>query len=191
MVIVIIDSYSSPLLSFRMSCVEQLIFSGAASHLSGLRRAGAWICALGLVIGLMGCQPRVSKSPSLPPPVTRAAPLPRMVGPTFYVSINKLRLRACPGLDCPKISTLELNAEVETMGKIENWTQIKVKKDGTIGYVNSRYLSPHPVEVARITKKKPKKVKHRKAKQHPETAGEEGNAGLKNQEPSPPLPRVM
>ena len=151
-------------------------------------RPGAWICALGLVICLMGCQPRVNTAPPLPPPLPPAATLPRPVHPTFYVTINQLSLRACPGVDCPKTSTLELNAEVEKMGEIENWTQIKVKKDGTIGYVSSRYLSPRPVEVAQLTKKKPKKAKPRKATQPPEAAGEEGEAGPKKQEPSPPLP---
>ena len=152
-------------------------------------RPGAWICALGLVICLMGCQPRVNKAPPLPPPLPpTAAPLPRPVRPTFYVTINQLSLRACPAIDCRKISTLELNAEVEKMGEIENWTQIKVKKDGTIGYVSSRYLSPQPVKVAQLTKKKPKKAKPRKATQPPEAAGEEGEAGSKKQESSPPLP---
>ena len=151
-------------------------------------RPSAWICALGLVICLMGCQPRVNKAPPLPPPLPPAAPLPQPVRPTFYVTINQLNLRACPGKDCPKISALELNAEVEKMGEIENWTQIRVKKDGTIGYVSSRYLSPQPVEVAQLTKKKPKKAKPPKATQPPEAAGEEGEAGPKKQEPSPPLP---
>ena len=130
----------------------------------------------------MGCHPQVTKSPPLPPPPAPAAPLPRAVRPTFYVTINQLSLRACPGLECPKTSTLELNTEVEKMGDIENWTQIKVKKDGTIGYVSSRYLSPQPVEVAKRTKKKPKKAKHRKAIQPSETAGEEEKA-----EPAPYL----
>jgi len=143
-------------------------------------RSGAWICALGLVICLMGCQPRVNKAPPLPPPLPPAAALPRPVRPTFYVTINQLSLRTCPGKDCHKIRTLELNAEVEKMGEIENWTQIKVKKDGTMGYVSSRYLSLQPVEVAQNTKKKPKRAKPRKATQPPEAAGE--------QEPSPPLP---
>jgi SH3-like domain-containing protein len=120
-----------------------------------------------------------------------ATPLPRPVRPTFYVTVNQLSLRACPGLDCPKTSTLELNAEVEKMGESKNWTQIRVKKDGNIGYVSSRYLSPQPVDVAKPTKKKHKKAKHRKATQPPEAAGEEGKDGSKKQEPSPPLPRVM
>jgi hypothetical protein len=164
-------------------------------------RPGACICALGLVICLVGCQPQASKAPPLPPPLPPAAPLPQPVRPTFYVTINQLNLRACPGIDCPKISALELNAEVEKMGEIENWTQIRVKKNGTIGYVSSRYLSPHPVEVAKPTKKKTKKAKSTKKKtkkakppkatQPPEAPGKEGEAGPKKQEPSPPLPRVM
>jgi hypothetical protein len=124
-------------------------------------------------------------TPPLPP---AAGAQPRPARPTFYVTINQLSLRACPAKDCRKISTLKLNAEVEKMGAIENWTQIKVKKDGTIGYVSSRYLSPHPVEVAQHTKKKTKKARPRKAIQPPEAAGEEEEAGPKKQEPSPPLP---
>jgi hypothetical protein len=42
-----------------------------------------------------------------------------------------------------------------------------VKRDGTIGYVSSRYLSPQPVKVAKRIKNKPKKAKHRKATQPP------------------------
>jgi hypothetical protein len=166
---------------------------------TGNGRPRAWICALGLSICLIGCQPRVYEAPPAPPPLPPAAPLRQPVRPTFYVTINQLNLRACPGKDCPKTSALELNAEVEKMGEIENWTQIRVKKDGTIGYVSSRYLSPQPVKVAKSTKKKPKKAKPPKTKQPPEAAEEEGEAGAKKQEPSPPLaepedpkgPRVM
>ncbi len=154
-------------------------------------RPGAWTCALGLLICLMGCQTPVAKAPQLPPPRPPAATLPRPVRPTFYVATNQLSLRACPGLDCHKISTLDLNAEVEKMGQMENWTQIKVKKEGTIGYVRSRYLSPHPVVVAQLTKKKPKKAKPRKPTQPPEAAGVEGEAGPLKPEPSLPAPRAM
>jgi hypothetical protein len=136
----------------------------------------------------MGCQPRVYTAPPLPPPLPPAAPLPQPVRPTFYVTINQLNLRACPGKDCPKTSALALNAAVEKMGEFENWTQIRVKKDGTIGYVSSRYLSPQPVRLAQPTKKKPKKAKPPKATRPPEAAGEDGEAGSKEQELSPPLP---
>ena len=159
-----------------------------SDHTVDKQRPGAWICALALVICLMGCQPQVYRTPPLRPPLPPVAPLPQPVRPTFYVTINQLNLRSCPGIDCPKTSALELNAEVEKMGEIENWTQIRVKKDGTIGYVSSRYLSPQPVKVAQPTKKKPKKAKPPKATQPPEAAGEEGEAGPQKQEPSPPLP---
>jgi hypothetical protein len=149
---------------------------------------GAWICALGLVICLMGCQPRANTAPPLPPPLPPAATLPRPVRPTFYVTINQLSLRACPAIDCRKISSLKLNAEVEKMGEIENWTQIKVKKDGTIGYVSSRYLSPQAVKVAQLTKKRPKKAKLRRATQPPEATGEDEEAESNNHKPSPSLP---
>ena len=56
---------------------------------------------------------------------------------------------------------------------------------------NSRYLSPQPMKVAQPAKKKPKKAKPPKATQPPEAAGEEGEAVPKEQEPSPPIPRVM
>ena len=153
-------------------------------------RLGAWICTLGLVISLTACQPRVNNAPPLPPPLPPAAILPQPVRPTFYVAINQLNLRACPSVDSPKISALELNAAVEKMGETEKWTQIRVKKNGTIGYVNSRHLSPQPVKVAQPVKKKPKKAKLRKATQPPEAVGEEKEAEPKEELLSP-LPRVM
>lgn len=168
-------------------------FGESGSWVAAFKTAipGAWTCALGLLLCLTGCQPQAIKAPLLPPPRPPAATLTRPVRPTFYVTINQLSLRACPGKDCHKISTLNLNAEVEKMGEIDNWTQIKVKKGGTIGYVNSRYLSPHPVEVAQLTKKKPKKAKPRKTTQSFEAAEEAGQARPQKQEPSSPLPRAM
>lgn len=152
---------------------------------------GAWLCALGLIICLLGCQTQVSKVPPSPPPLPPRPAQPKAVRPTFYVTANQLSLRACPGLDCRKITALKLNAEVEKMGESQNWTQIKVKKDGTIGYVSSRYLSPRPVDVAQLAKKKPKKIKPRKAAQPPEARVKEGKVLPANQEPEPPIPRVM
>jgi hypothetical protein len=154
-------------------------------------QTGAWICALGLVICLMGCQPRVHRTPPLPPSLPSVAPLPQPARPTYYVTINQLNLRACPSLDCPKIAALELNAEVEKLGETENWTQLRVKQDGTIGYVNSRYLSPQPVEVAQPTKKKSRKARPLKSTQPPKAAGEEGESGPKKQEPPLPEPEEL
>jgi hypothetical protein len=176
-----------------MSFSEQLVFSGPAISAGGGHsltpgRLAAWSCALGLILCLLGCHPKVNNPPALPAPAA-AAPRPRMVRPTFYVTVNQLRLRACPGLDCPKTSTLEMNTEVEKMGVIDTWTQIKVKKDGTLGYVSSRFLSPHPVEVAKLGKKKRRKAKQHQATQPQEMAGKEATPD--KQEPSPPFPRVM
>jgi hypothetical protein len=84
-----------------------------------------------------------------------------------------------------------MNTEVEKMGEIENWTQIKVKKDGTLGYVSSRYLSPHPVEIAKHLRKKPRKAKPHQATQPHEAASEKEEAAPNTSEPSPRLPRVM
>jgi hypothetical protein len=172
---------------------SKLMFSRAAigAGTGGLGRFGAWVSALGVAICLMGCQPRVDKASGLPPPLPSAAPLPQPVRPTFYVTVQRLNLRACPGIDCPKIAVLKLNTEVEKLGETETWTQLKVKKDGTIGYVSSRYLSPQPMEVAQSTKKKPKKAKPRKFTQSPKAAAEKGEAGPKKQASSLPLPRVM
>jgi uncharacterized protein YgiM (DUF1202 family) len=205
MVISSIDSY--PLLVYHPASPvgSSLRFNGVAS---GTRKAGGaskmdkttgkgppglWICALGLAICLMGCQPRVEKAPLPPPlPPAAAAPIPRPVRPTFYVTINQLSLRGCPGTDCHIITTLELNAEVEKMGETKNWSQVRVRKNGNIGYVSSRYLSPQPVQVAKLTKKKHKKVKSPKAKQSEVAAGEEKEAGPKEEgESSPPLPKAM
>jgi hypothetical protein len=196
MVSSIVVSYFCFFYHFGCPVRSKLMFSRAAigagpGRFIGLKRHGAWISALGLAICLMGCQPRVNKAPALPPPLLPAAPLPQPVRPTFYVTVKRLNLRACPGIDCPKIAVLELNTEVEKLGEIENWTQLKVKKDGTIGYVSSRYLSPQPMEVAQSTKKKPKKAKPRKLTQSPKAAGEKGEAGPKKQVSSSPLPRVM
>ncbi len=191
MVISIIDSYPSLFLPCLMSSVQQISAATGTGRSMGSGGAGAWICALWLAVCLMGCQPRATQAPaSVPLPAPPAAALPRPARPTYFVTINQLSLRACPGTDCDKICTLKLNAEVEKMGESQNWTQIRVKKDGSIGYVSSRYLSPHPVAVAQTAKKKLRRAKPRKAAQPAEPAVEEA-AGPQKQGPSPPLPRVM
>ena len=106
-----------------------------------------WV-GLGLALCLAGCQnlfprpvytPPVAPAPPAPPP---PAPVAR---PTLYVSVNRLNLRACPGMDCPKIAVLDQNQEVEKVGDAADWSQIRITRDGTIGWVSSRYLSATPV----------------------------------------------
>ena len=104
------------------------------------------ILALGLALGLAGCMPPFygpSLPPPPPPPPTEAPP--QVARPVFYVSVNRLNLRAGPGMDFPKVSTLEKNEEVEKVGQVEDWSQIRVRRDGSLGFVNSRYLSREPL----------------------------------------------
>ena len=104
-----------------------------------------WV-GLGLALCLAGCQSLFPR-PVYSPPVVQAppAPPPPVARPTFYVAVNRLNLRACPGMDCPKIAVLDQNQEVEKVGDADNWSQIRAKRDGTIGWVSSRYLSATPV----------------------------------------------
>jgi hypothetical protein len=123
-----------------------------------------WV-GLGLVLCLAGCQALFPKPVYTPPraPAPAAPPPPaQVVRPTLYVAVNRLNLRACPGMDCPKIAVIDRNEEVEKLGDAEDWSQIRIKRDGTIGWVSSRYLSATPVvappEVAPPPLPEPEKV---------------------------------
>jgi hypothetical protein len=117
---------------------------------AGLRKSWCTVClGVGLIFCLAGCQslfPKPVYAPPRPPaPKAPPPPPPQVVRPTLYVTVNRLNLRACPGMDCPKIAVLDRNQEVEKVGDAEDWSQIRVKQTGTIGWVSSRYLSPTPV----------------------------------------------
>ena len=103
------------------------------------------VFALGMALGLMACAPKYYAPPAPPlAPAPTPAP-PQVVRPLYYIKANRLNLRACPGMDCPKISVLERGEEVEKIGASEDWFQIRVKRDGRLGWVDSRYLSSTPV----------------------------------------------
>lgn len=103
------------------------------------------VLALGLAVLLAGCMPKYYP-PALPPPPPAPAPSPpQVIRPVYYVKANRLNLRACPGYDCPKISLLERGEEVEKVGASEDWFQIRVKRDGRLGWVASQFLSSTPV----------------------------------------------
>jgi len=107
-----------------------------------------WQLLLGLVLALvcLSCRPSVAPGPrQAPPPPPAAHPEPPPQRPTFYVKVGRLNLRAGPGMDFPKLGLLERNEEVEKVGEAENWYQIRVKRDGTLGWVSSEYLSSTPV----------------------------------------------
>ncbi len=103
------------------------------------------IPALVVAFGPAGCAPTRYVPPPLPRPPAAPALPPQVSRPVFYVKVNHLNLRACPGMDCPKISQLERDEEVEKVGAAEDWVQIRVKRDGRLGWVDSRYLSPTPM----------------------------------------------
>ncbi len=108
------------------------------------------IPALVVAFGSAGCAQRRYIPPPLPAGPA-APPLPPQVNrPVFYVKVNHLNLRACPGMDCPKISQLERGEEVEKVGVAEDWFQIRVKRDGRLGWVDSRYLSPTPMAAPEV-----------------------------------------
>ena len=82
---------------------------------------GSGILALGLGLCLAGCVPSYYPPPLPPPPPPKAAPPPQVARPVFYIKANRLNLRACPGMDCPKISFLDRGEEVEKVGASEDW----------------------------------------------------------------------
>jgi uncharacterized protein YgiM (DUF1202 family) len=113
-----------------------------------------WQVILGAVLTVvcLSCQPRMAPMPrQAPPPPPVAAPQPSPQRETFYVKVGRLNLRAGPGMDFPKLGLLERNEEVEKLGEAENWYQVRVKRDGTLGWVSSEYLSKTPVTSPIVT----------------------------------------
>ena len=102
------------------------------------------VLALTLALALAGCAPKYYPPPP-PPPTAAPPPPPAVARQTLYIKANRLNLRACPGMDCPKISVLERGEEVEKVGASEDWFQIRIRRDGRLGWVDSRYLSSTPV----------------------------------------------
>ena len=109
-----------------------------------------WRLLLGccLALWIAGCAPPIYETPYVPPPAPKPQPPPVVSRQVFYVAVNRLNLRGCAGMDCPKISMLELNDEVEKLGELDDWFEVFVKRDGRRGWVSSRHLSPEPVTAA-------------------------------------------
>lgn len=100
-----------------------------------------------LTLVFLACQPRYLPSRPAPPPPPPPAAEPAPQRPVFYVGVGRLNLRAGPGMDFPKLIVLERNEEVEKVGEMEDWFQVRVKRDGSLGWVASRYLSSKPVPI--------------------------------------------
>ncbi len=113
----------------------------------GVRFGFRWQCLLSAMLALvcLSCQPalQTSRPPAapLPPPAPESPPQHQ----TVYVKVGRLNLRAGPGMDFPKIGFIERNEELEKLGEAEDWVQVRVKRDRTLGWVASEFLSSAPV----------------------------------------------
>jgi uncharacterized protein YgiM (DUF1202 family) len=95
-----------------------------------------------------GCAQKVGWKPPDEPRTTTPPPAeapPRVEYQLLYVAADKLNLRACPGMDCPRINLLTRNQEVEKVGESQGWYQVRSRQDGTLGWVDARYLASAPV----------------------------------------------
>lgn len=98
-------------------------------------------CLLALVTAGCAQKPRWKppEEPRIAAPPTEQAP--RVESQVLYVAADRLNLRACPGMDCPKIITLTRNQEVEKVGESQGWFQVRSRQDGTLGWIDGRYVS--------------------------------------------------
>ncbi len=103
------------------------------------------LAVVGVLVLLGGCQKKVGWAPPPEPPRVQPAPPPKVEYQVYYVAADRLNLRACPGMDCPKIALLTRNQEVEKVGESQGWFQVRSRQDGTLGWVDARYLASAPV----------------------------------------------
>jgi uncharacterized protein YraI len=114
-------------------------------------KKGVWcrwqlLCGAFLALVCLSCRPAMGPAPrQAPPPPPSVRPEAAPQRPIMYVRVGRLNLRAGPGMDFPKLGLLERNEEVEKLGEAENWYQVRVRRDGTLGWVSSEYLSSTPV----------------------------------------------
>lgn len=105
-----------------------------------------WLSVAVLALACLSCQPTLGPArPSPPPPPPPSVAPPPQQRLAYYVKVDLLNLRAGPGMDFPKIGNLNRNEELEKVGEADEWFQVRVKRDGTLGWVASRYLSDTPV----------------------------------------------
>jgi len=123
-------------------------------HISWHRSRSCWclllmVFACALIFG-SGCQQKVGWTPPPAPPPSQPPPPPppKVEYQIFYVAADRLNLRACPGMDCPKIASLTRNQEVEKVGESQGWFQVRSRQDGTLGWVDARYLASAPIPEA-------------------------------------------
>jgi len=144
--------------------------------------------------GLWGPPPPVAP----PPPPPAPPPPPKVEYQIYYVAADRLNLRACPGMDCPKIAALTRNQEVEKVGESQGWFQVRSRLDGTLGWVDARYLASAPIpETATLPATEaspPKAAKPPEAKTEPKIETKpkskpKPSAVSEEEEPAPPRRR--
>lgn len=159
----------------------------------------AVICCLAIFLA-PGCTQKVGWRPPDEPTVKPPAPEPppRVEYQLFYVAADRLNLRACPGMDCPRITTLNRNQEVEKVGESQGWFQVRSRHDGTLGWVDARYLAGSPVpesavlptETAAPKSATPPEAKPAEAKPEPKIKVRTSTpAATEDEEPAPPPKR--
>jgi len=81
----------------------------------------------------------------------------------YYVAVGKLILRAKPSKRGQVIRTLRFNDQVQKIGEIKNWFQVRQPSTGALGWVSSRDLEPSPLFAPRgvPSKNKLKPFKHK------------------------------
>ena len=77
--------------------------------------------------------------------------------PYYYVAVRKLVLRAKPSDRSKVMRTLGVNDQVEKIGEIEGWFNVRQPSTGAVGWMISRYLKTLPVMLPQgaPAKKKP------------------------------------
>jgi uncharacterized protein YraI len=96
-----------------------------------------------------GCSQKAGWKPPEESKVAVPAPPPesprKVESQVLYVAADRLNLRACPGMDCPKLVLLTRNQEVEKVGESQGWFQVRSRQDGSLGWVDARYLASTPI----------------------------------------------
>jgi SH3-like domain-containing protein len=86
---------------------------------------------------------------------TRPLAPPQRSRPTLYVAADLVNLRAAPDLEAPRLSVLKQDEEVEKVGDAEDWSQVRVKRTGSLGWVNKAYLASRPAATAPEARPRP------------------------------------
>jgi uncharacterized protein YgiM (DUF1202 family) len=86
---------------------------------------------------------KVSKKPSTPPTPKGKVP-PAITEKAWFVSVDQLHLRACAGLSCQIIATLQRGEPLFQTGEMGEWIRVRVRVTKQEGWVSSKYVVKDP-----------------------------------------------